>query len=183
MPARRSAVEDVPAGRDVITRVFDASPELLFEVWTKVEHFERWFGPLGAEVLDCKLDPRPGGVIRFVHRLGSMSVRVKGTFREVVQDERLVLTMGFVDEHGWPGRHPMFPDWPLDTLLWTTVVFEKVDRGTRLTVIQAVTPPEVVSHPDVRRNQELALEGWMQVLTRLDEHLSGLRGRQEGQPA
>lgn len=174
MPAPRSAVEAVPAGGEVITRVFDAPLELVFEAWTKVEHFERWFGPLGAEVFGCELDPRPGGVIRFGHRFADgMPVLVKGTFREVVQDERLVFTLGFVDEHGRPRRHPMFPDWPLEEMLmWTTVVFAKVDRGTRVTVTQRVTPPELASHPSVKRHQELALEGWMQVLTRLGEHLS-----------
>ena len=81
MPVPRSAAEEVPAGGEVISRVFDAPLELVFEVWTKVEHFERWFGPLGAEVLGCELDPRPGGVIRFVHRLADgVTARVKGSF-------------------------------------------------------------------------------------------------------
>lgn len=172
MPAPRSAVEAVPTRGEVITRVFDAPLELVFEAWTKVEHFERWFGPRGAEVVGCELDARPGGVIRFEHRLPGMAARIKGTFREVVQNERLVFTLGFVDEHGRPRRHPMFEDWPLETMLWTTVVFAKVEGGTRITITQGVTPPELASHPSVKRNQELALEGWKQVLDRLGEHLS-----------
>jgi uncharacterized protein YndB with AHSA1/START domain len=173
MPVPRSATEEVPAWEEVITRVFDAPLELVFDVWTKVEHFERWFGPLGVEVVDCELEPRPGGIIRFGHRFPDGPIfRVKGNFHEVVEDARLVFTLGFVDEHGRPRRHPMFADWPLEAVLWTTVVFAEVDRGTRVTVTQRVTPPEVVSHPSVMRNQELALEGWRQVLSRLGDHLS-----------
>ena len=177
MPVPRSAAEEVPAGGDVITRVFEAPLELVFEVWTRVEHFERWFGPLGVEVVDCQLEARPGGVLRFGHRFpGGPTFRVRGTFHEVVQDERLVFTTGFVDDDGRPRRHPMFPDWPAETVMWTTVVFTKVDRGTRVTVTQRVSPPEVASHPTVRRHQEMALEGWSQVLTRLGEHLSTHQG-------
>jgi len=173
MPARRSAVEEVPTSGEVVSRIFDAPRELVYEVWTKVEHFERWFGPHGAEIFSCELDPRPGGVIRFGHRLDDgMTVRVKGTFREVVQDERLVFTIGFVDDQGRPRRHPMFPDWPLDAVIWTTVVFAKVDSGTRVTVLQHVTPPEAASHPAVKRHQQLAAEGWRQVFERLGEHLA-----------
>jgi uncharacterized protein YndB with AHSA1/START domain len=173
MPVRGSAAEEVPAGGEVVTRVFGAPRALVFEAWTNVEHFTRWFGPHGAEVVDCELDPRPGGVLRFTHRSGDgTEVRVSGTFREVVRNERLVFTTGFVDAHGRPGRHPMFPDWPLDAVAWSTVVFTEVDGGTRVTVFQHVTPPEVVSHPAVKRHQQLALEGWKQVLERLGEHLS-----------
>ena len=172
MPVARSAVEEVPAGGEVLTRVFDAPRELVFEVWTKVEHFTRWFGPHGAEVVDCELDPRPGGVIRFGHRFEGRTLWVSGTFREVVQNERLVFTTGFVDEQGRPARHPMFPDWPLDALGWSTVVFTQADGGTRVTVFQHVTPPEIASHPAVKRHQQLAAEGWKQVFERLGEHLS-----------
>jgi uncharacterized protein YndB with AHSA1/START domain len=101
-----------------------------------------------------------------------MAVRVSGTFREIVRNERLVFTFGFVDAQGRPGRHPMFPDWPLDAVAWSTVVFTQVDGGTRVSVFQHMTPPELVSHPAVKRHQELALLGWMQVFDRLGEHLS-----------
>jgi len=177
MPDRRSN-GDVIAGEVVANRVFAAPRDLVFEVWTKAEHFTRWFAPLGAEVVDCEIDPRPGGVLRFGHRLQDRTTfYLKGTFREVVPNERLAFTLGFVDEQGRPRSHPMFPDWPLDTLIETTVTLEDAGDGTRVRVAQGVTPPGAASHPAVKRNGELAREGWMQVLDRLDGHLSLARTR------
>jgi len=167
-------------GGEVVSRVFDAPRELVFEAWTQPEHFTRWFGPHGTEVVACEIDARPGGEIRFGHRSGDGStLYLKGTFREVVEGERLVFVIGFVDEHGRPGGHPMFPDWPLETMLGTTVTLQSVDDGTRVTVAQFVEPPEIASHPEVKRNQQLAREGWMQVFERLGGHLSASRDGKE----
>lgn len=182
MALQRSAVDSLAAGGVVATRVFEAPRSLVFEAWTKVEHFTRWFGPYGAEVFACEIDPRPGGVIRFGHRLDSMTVRVKGTFREIVPDERIVFTIGFVDEQGRPCRHPMFDDWPLETVIQTSVVLESVGSGTRVTVAQLELPPEAAAHPAVKRCRELALEGWAQVIARLGEHLS-MRPETKGERA
>jgi uncharacterized protein YndB with AHSA1/START domain len=163
-----------------VSRVFEAPRELVFEVWTNVEHFARWFGPHGAEIFSCEIDARPGGVNRFGHRLpDGMTVHVKGTFGEVVLNERIVFTTRVVDEHGQPERHPMFADWPLDVSLESTVTFEDAGDGTRVTVAQRVLPPDATSHPSVKRWSQLAREGWMQVLDRLGEHLSSGAPRKE----
>jgi uncharacterized protein YndB with AHSA1/START domain len=173
MPVQRSAGDPIPAGDEVVSRVFGAPRGLVFEVWTKAEHFTRWFGPHGAEVFSCEIDARPGGVIRFGHRLpGGMALRSKGTFVEVVLDERLVFTLGVVDERGHPVPHPMFPDWPLDVLIEMTVTLEDVGEGTRVTVAHRVLPPHAAHHPATKRWFPLALEGSRQVLDRLGEHLS-----------
>jgi uncharacterized protein YndB with AHSA1/START domain len=173
MPVRRSGGDVIPAAGEAISRVFGAPRDLVFEVWTKAEHFTRWFGPHGAEVVSCEIDARPGGVIRFGHRFpDGATLYLKGTFVEVVLDERLVFTFGFVDEHGHPVRHPMFPDWPLDVSIETTVVLEDVGDGTRVRVAHRVLPPDAASHPAAKRWHELALQGWMQVFDRLGEHLS-----------
>lgn len=169
MPAPRSAVDSL--SDPIVTRVFDAPRSLVFEAWTRVEHFTRWFGPHGAEVFSCEIDPRPGGVIRFGHRGNGMSLLVKGTFSEVVQDERLVFTLGFVDEQGRPCRHPMFDEWPLEAVIEMTVVLQSVGNGTRVTVAQQELPADAAAHPAVKRNRELAGEGWREVFERLGEHL------------
>jgi uncharacterized protein YndB with AHSA1/START domain len=100
MSVRRSSGDAIPAEDVVVDRVFDAPRGLVFEAWTKAEHFTRWFGPHGAEVVSCELDARPGGIIRFGHRSAEATFYLKGTFTDVVPDERLVFALGFVDEHG-----------------------------------------------------------------------------------
>jgi uncharacterized protein YndB with AHSA1/START domain len=173
MPVQKSSADPSPAGEEVVSRVFAAPRSLVFEVWTKAEHFTRWFGPHGAEVVSCVLDARPGGIIRFGHRApDGVTLYLKGTFGEVVHNERLVFSVGFVDEHGRPARHPMFPDWPLDVSIETIVTLADVGDGTRVTLAHRVSPPDVGSHPATKRWLPLALEGSRQILDRLGEHLS-----------
>jgi len=172
MPVQKSGGDATPAEGVVVSRVFDAPRALVFEVWTRAEHFTRWFGPHGAEIVDCELDARPGGIIRFGHRVPEGTAYLKGTFTEAVQDERLVFSVGFVDEHGVPVRAPLFPDWPLDASIETIVTLDDVDGGTKVTVAHRVLPADAASHPAAKRWSPMAREGAMQVLDRLGEHLS-----------
>jgi uncharacterized protein YndB with AHSA1/START domain len=173
MPVQRRSRDPIPAADEILSRVFNAPRRLVFEVWTKAEHFTRWFGPHDAEVFGCEIDARPGGVIRFGHRApGGTALHMKGTFVEVVLDERLVFTVGVVDEQGHPVPHPMFPDWPLDVSIETTVTLEDVGDGTRVRMAHRVLPSDAASHPATKRWTPLALEGSRQVLDRLGEHLS-----------
>jgi uncharacterized protein YndB with AHSA1/START domain len=170
----RSSGDPMSAGEEVLSRVFRAPRSLVFEVWTKAEHFARWYGPHGAEVFGCELDARPGGVVRFGHRSadGTMALLLKGTFTEVVRDERIVFAVGFVDERGQPVPHPMFPDWPLDVRIEVTVDLMDAGEGTRVTLGHRVLPAHLESHAETKRWSPLALEGSKQVLERLGEHLS-----------
>ena len=45
----------------VITRIFDAPRELVFEAFTDPEHLMKWWGPHGCTVISCEADPRAGG--------------------------------------------------------------------------------------------------------------------------
>jgi uncharacterized protein YndB with AHSA1/START domain len=180
MPERRSG-DAIPAEDLVISRVFDAPRDLVFEVWTKAEHFARWFGPHGAEVVGCELDARPGGLIRFGHRVpDGTTLYLKGTFVEVVLNERLVFTLGFVDEQGHPVQHPMFTDWPLDVSIETIVILDDVSDGTRVRMAHRVLPVDATAHPATQRWLPLARLGATQVLERLAEHLSATKGNGYG---
>ena len=133
----------------IVSRVFDAPRELVFEVWTRVEHFSRWFGPHGAEMIGCELDAR--GIIRFGHRIPERTVYVNGTFTEVVKNERLVFNFAFVDEQGVATRPPMFANWPLDASIETIVTLQDEGSGTKVTVAHRVLPPDAASHPAAKR--------------------------------
>ena len=172
MPVQRSVNDRIPAGSVAVSRVFAAPRELVFEVWTKAEHFTHWFGPHGAEVVSCEIDARPGGIIRFGHRFaGGLTLYVKGTFTDVVLNEHLVFSFGFIDEQGQPIPHPMYRDWPLEALIETVVVLEDVSEGTRVSVAHRVIPSDAAAHPAPKHWLPLAGEGAKQVLDRLGEHL------------
>ena len=58
-----------PSDREIVmTRVFDAPRDLVFEAHTSCEHLSRWWGPRGYEIAGCEVDFRPGGSWRIVHR-------------------------------------------------------------------------------------------------------------------
>lgn len=177
MSVQRSSGEATSAEDLALSRVFDAPRELVFEVWTQAEHFVRWFGPRDAEIFDCVLEARTGGVIRFSHRLPGLTLHLSGTFLEVAANERIVFTSGFVDEQGQPAPHPMFPDWPLGVSIETAVTLEDAGDGTRVTVAHRVLPAELASHPATARWLPMARVGATEVLDRLGAHLAEARKR------
>lgn len=50
----------------MITRVFDASRDLVFDVWTKEEHLSKWWGPQGFTMTIQQFDMKPGGTWEFI---------------------------------------------------------------------------------------------------------------------
>ncbi|HEY4407444.1 MAG TPA: SRPBCC domain-containing protein [Xanthobacteraceae bacterium] len=170
MPSERIRTEDATDLN--FSRVIDAPRQTVFKVWTDAEHFAQWFGPREVAIPFCKIDPRPGGVLHFCHRLGDgMEVWLKGVYRDFAAPERLVFALSFVDSSGRPAAHPMLPDWPLDTVILTTVTFADHDGKTQLTVRQVLEPPAAAAKDAVKRERKAAKEGWAETLERLDEYL------------
>jgi uncharacterized protein YndB with AHSA1/START domain len=163
-----------------LTRVLDAPRTLAWKAWTDPVHFVRWFGPASVAVRNCRIDARPGGVIRFSHEAtdaSGLKVDVAGVFEEAVAPQRLVILFGFVDAAGQPATHPLVPDWPLHARLRTAVTFEERAGKALLTVRQTVVPKEAAASAGVRKERSLAREGWAQTLDRLDTMIAGERGR------
>ena len=50
----------------VITRVFDAPRDLVFDAWTKEEHLSKWWGPQGFTTTIQKFEMKPGGTWQFI---------------------------------------------------------------------------------------------------------------------
>lgn len=85
-------------------RSYDASVEDLWALWTTAEGFASWWGPVGFRVVVHALEARPGGAIDYdmvavgEEQIAAMessgnavSHATRGTFVEVVENERLVL--------------------------------------------------------------------------------------------
>ncbi len=79
----------------VITRVFDAPRELVFDAWTDPEHVVRWFGPKGFRLTTQAIDLRVGGRWRFEFQ-GPDGTRYDNrmVFLEVERPERLAFDHG-----------------------------------------------------------------------------------------
>ena len=87
--------------RDIVmTRVFDAPRDLVFEAHTKPELVKRWLtGPDPWEMVVCEIDLRAGGKYRYVwrHPQNGNEMGMGGVYREVVAPERIVATEQFDD--------------------------------------------------------------------------------------
>jgi uncharacterized protein YndB with AHSA1/START domain len=77
-----------------IVRVFDAPRERVWREWTEPECFADWFGGIAEVPLaSVSLDVRPGGAWRLTMLAAPGEIYWHGEYREVVEPERLVLTL------------------------------------------------------------------------------------------
>ena len=79
-----------PSDREIVmTRVFDAPRDLVFEAHSSCEHMSNWWGPRKYEFASCEIDFRAGGKWRIVHRgpAGEDDHGFRGEFREIVPPE------------------------------------------------------------------------------------------------
>jgi uncharacterized protein YndB with AHSA1/START domain len=154
MAATNSAATDIAERELVITRVFDAPRSLVFQAWADPERMARWAGPRGFTMTSWEMDTRPGGGYRFCLRSPEgTDHRVRGVYRELVEQERLVYTWAWVDADGNPGH---------ETLI--TVTFEDRGEKTLLTLRQSLF--ESVNARDLHQG------GWNSAFDCLAEYLA-----------
>ncbi|HYZ33284.1 MAG TPA: SRPBCC domain-containing protein [Crenalkalicoccus sp.] len=158
----------------VITRTLDAPRDRVWDVWTRLEHLERWFGPKGVTLFGCSLDLRPGGTFHYGMR-GSDGFGEhwgRWVFREIAPLERLVFLVSFSDEAGGITRNPWDAVWPLRML--STVIFAaEGPRRTTVTVhwepfeaTEAERAAFAAGHASMR-------QGWGGTLEKLETYLAG----------
>ena len=88
---------ETPTDREVVvTRVFDAPRQLVFDALTRPDLIKRWYGPPGA-IEVCESDARPGGSWRFVSRMRGKVITQYGVYREVDAPNSFVRTERWED--------------------------------------------------------------------------------------
>jgi uncharacterized protein YndB with AHSA1/START domain len=110
----------------IMTRVFDAPLDLVYEAFTKPDLVKQWLlGPPGWSMPVCEIDLRVGGSYRYVWRhADGRQMGIGGVFREIVPRERLVATEKF-DEAWYPGEAVV-----------TTALVEQSGKTTLTTTVQ-----------------------------------------------
>jgi uncharacterized protein YndB with AHSA1/START domain len=97
----KSADNPFGDGTVEIVRVFDAPRALVWQAWTDPKMLAQWFGPRGFTSRVPELDVRVGGNLRIVMQgPDGNDYPMKGTFREVIEPERLVFTNIAIDNDG-----------------------------------------------------------------------------------
>lgn len=141
----------------VLTRRYRAPIETVWEAWTSPAHLAAWWGPRGFTTTTAGFDLAPGG--QWAHTMhgpdGTDYPNVL-TFRAIVPGRRLEYEQSG-GRDGEPAIH-----------FRSTVIFERDDVGTRLTLRM-----QFASAADRRRVIEEfgAYEGGVQTLDRLADHL------------
>ena len=113
-----------PSDRQIVlTRLFDAPRDLVFDAMTKPEHIRRWWGILGDgySVPVCEVDLRPGGAWTFTSAFPKGQCTFYGVYQEIDRPERLVFT-------------EIFEPYP-DSGSLVTATFTEEGGKTRLTVL------------------------------------------------
>jgi uncharacterized protein YndB with AHSA1/START domain len=154
-----------PSDREILmTRVFDAPRDLVFEAHSSCEHMSNWWGPRKYEFASCEIDFRPGGTWRIVHRgpgdEGDQGFH--GEYREIVPPERIVWTFEW---EGLPGHVSV-----------ETLTLEEEDGKTTVT---ATSVYDTVEDRDGMLQSGME-SGASEAFDRLDEYLEVLKERAAG---
>lgn len=126
----------------LLSCVFNAPREVVWQAWTQPDRLMRWFAPEHFTPAAAKVDLRPGGSFLYAMRSPEgAEYWGKGVYREVTSPERLVYVDTFADEEGnpvSPEQYGLGADYPAET----TVTVTLVDQGNRtlLTVVHAGLP-------------------------------------------
>lgn len=150
----------------IITRVFNAPRELVFQAWTDPNHIAQWWGPKGFTTRVTEMDLRPGGQWCYVMiSPDGTEYPAKGVFREIVPPERIVTS----DEFGEGIEKVLDIDLPQGMVV--TVVFEDLAGQTRVTIHIVHETAD-----DRRKHEEMGVvAGWNSSLDCLDEYLSSIK--------
>ena len=146
-----------------ITRLLNAPPELVWEVWTKPEHLTNWWGPIGFSTTTHEMSVKPGGVWRFMmHGPDGKDYPNKIVFIEVVKPELLVYKHTGEEQTENVRFH-------------VTVNFQKQGNKTKLTMRSLFESPEELERVIKEYG---AKEGMKQTVDRLEEYLDSKQPEQ-----
>lgn len=159
----------------VITREFDARRERVWKACTDPEMVKRWWGPEGFSAPSIKIDLRVGGKYIFAMQGPPGSLLEEpgysaGVFKEIVPNEKLVLTEYMSDKDGNmvdPAVYGMDASFPKEGFY--TMLFEDLGSGrTRLSLVF----PKPESEAEYKAILESGMEeGWKSQLNKLAEAL------------
>jgi uncharacterized protein YndB with AHSA1/START domain len=118
-----SAVFTLPSDNEIlITRLFDAPAELVFDAWTTPDIVKRWWAGDRGEVTEAQVDLRVGGRWRWVMIAnGGFEVAFSGVYQEIDRPHRLVKTETFEQSPDAEGL--------------STITFDETDGVTTMAVL------------------------------------------------
>lgn len=137
----------------LMTREFDAPRHLVYRAWTTPELVKRWWSGQRGTMTVVEIDLRVGGAWRYVMQAsGGFEVAFHGEFREIVENERIVMTEVYEAEPG---------EGSLDT-----ITFVDLDGRTRLEMLMEL-PTQEARDMVLNSGMELGVREQMEILEQL----------------
>lgn len=158
---RPNVDQTIGSGRElVITRVFDAPREMVWDAWTDPGQIVQWWGPRGFTLTIDEMDVRPGGVWKStMHGPDGTEYLNDCVFTEVVRLQRIAYKLTAGRKHDRGTQAPMEVSWD----------FEAQGETTEVTVRMLFPTPGA---RDRFTREYRAVEGGKETLDRLRDHLA-----------
>lgn len=124
-----------------IERIYNAPRQLVWDAWTKPEHFKKWWGPKIFTCPVAEMDVRVGGKYFWCMSNPEWGDNyTTGTYLEVKPIEKLVYTDSFADAEGNKVSSDYYgmPQVPSDSIV--TVTLEDLGNKTKMTIHHSEIP-------------------------------------------
>lgn len=146
----------------ILSRVFDAPPGLVFDMWSSCEHLKHWWGPKEWPIDECEMDFKVGGKWRYCLRGPNEGDESwgKAIYQEINRPEKITYKDHFTDSEGTVNEE--MPE------LLVTVEFREREGKTEMVNTTVFDSPETRD----KIVEMGAIEGWNSSLDRLEEHLA-----------
>lgn len=162
MGTKNKMVVKTEGNKLIINRIFDAPPELMFEMWSSCEHLKHWWGPKEWPMEECEMDFREGGKWHFCLRGPNEGDESWGLaiYKEINKSRKIVYQDNFSDEDGNINEE-------MPGMLITVEFFE---HETKTKVVSTT----LFDSPETRKEvvEMGVVEGMSSSMDRLDEYLA-----------
>lgn len=153
-----------PIKQVVLERIYDASPEKVWQAWTDAALIKQWWGPDNVSIPEAEVDARVGGKIWIVMEAGEAMGPYKGTLWPMLGTFTVVepeAQLSF-EAKAWTGKEPNAETTIEQT---TEISFAEESGKTKLTVTATIhrTGP----------GAEMAVQGMQAGFTQQLEKLTG----------
>lgn len=129
-------------------RFVPASPERVFDAWTRADELEKWWGPANVRCISAEIDLRVGGQYRIANELPNKAVVwIEGVYERIERPNLLAFTWRVGGESS-----------PTEIV---TVRLTALDRGTQVVVMH-----ERIETSELRDRHLHGWEGCLQGLVR-----------------
>jgi uncharacterized protein YndB with AHSA1/START domain len=134
----------------VVTRVFDAPIEQVWNAWAEAAMVKQWWGPTGFTCPLANMDFRVGGTslvcMRAPKEYGGQDLYNTWTYTKIVPNERIEFVQNFADKDGnkvSPAAHGLPADVPFEVP--HVLMFRAIgDHRTEFTVTEYGYPNEQI---------------------------------------